>query len=153
MTHQQNQPQNGTNCAYTASGQQLPLNLSMPLATCDRCAIDHLFVQCPLRLTMPQATCNRCAINHLFAQCPNKSPKAQFTTPVNMLNSQKVVCEKSQRIPNLNAITRLQAKTTPVIEAKDAQDDNSTKTIKRRPRKKKSKKGTQRKLWAPRETP
>ena len=55
MTHQQNQPpQNGTNCAYTASGQQLPLNLSMPLATCDRCAIDHLFVQCPLRLTMPK---------------------------------------------------------------------------------------------------
>lgn len=36
MTHKQNQPpQNGTNCAYTTSGQQLPLNLSMPLATCD----------------------------------------------------------------------------------------------------------------------
>ena len=49
--------------------------------------------------------------------------------------------EKPKGTANLNAITRLQAEAMPVIEAKNANDGESTKAVKRRPKKKKSRKG------------
>ena len=56
--------------------------------------------------------------------------------PVNML-SQMVTSETPKLCANLNAITRLQASTMPIIEPTNANDKDSTKTNKRKPKKKK----------------
>ena len=59
----ENQPHKVADYPSTANNLPLPLNLSMPLATCDQCGIFHL-----------------------FAQCPRKSLNAPITAPVNMLS-------------------------------------------------------------------
>ena len=114
----------------TTSGPQVPLNLSIPLAMCDGCGIDHWFPHCPKNPTMSLATCDQCGIDHLFAQCPRKSPNSRY------------LIKSPRDFPSLNAqCTRLQAEAKPIIEAKDTSDAKSTKMIKRKPKKKKSKKG------------
>ena len=100
---------------------------------CDQCGIDNLFAHYPINLGMP------IAIDHLFAHCPNKSPKAMITVPVNMI-SQLVTSETPKGYANLNAITRLQTSTTPIIEMTNADDKDSTKTNKNKPKKRNNEK-------------
>lgn len=54
--------------------------------------------------------------------------------------SRLILSEKHQQGPSLNALTRLQAKTDPVVAAKNETDVKSTISNKRQNRKKKAKK-------------